>query len=462
MIYRWAIIQCDTTGLHIKHDHLFQLSVLVVSELGIEASFSSLIKPPCPIPTLIGELSRIDSEQLITAPSFAEIAADLTDLLSGCIIVAHNARFHYAFLKNNLKALGFSITTAVLCTIKLFKRLYPHASSYHLKDLAMTKNLPLPAHHPNADNVYLIYELLTIAQQEHGLAILLEQAKACYRKASVPSKLKTDLSTLPESAGVYLLYGEQSNCPLYIGKSITLRQRVLAHFQADHTHPKEFKLAQQVERVDFIATAGELSALLLESELIKAHSPIFNRRLRRKKMLVGFHLTHNLAGYFQIETLRLNANESLPTMYGSYSSGRAAKQALVQLVKEHNLCPKLCGLEQSRGACFAYQLKRCSGACTQKEQNSEYNDRVIQALEGLQQMIWPFQSAIGIKEQCPVTKITQWLKFDQWRYLGSTPQFEELNRMQDSVKPYDLDSYRILLSYLKRPLKLGEELVILG
>ena len=74
-------------------------------------------------------------------------------------------------------------------------------------------------------------------------------------------------------------------------------------------------------------------------------------------------------------------------MYGSYSSGRAAKQALVQLVKEHNLCPKLCGLEQSRGACFAYQLKRCSGACTQKEQNSEYNDRVIQALEGLQQMI---------------------------------------------------------------------------
>jgi len=37
------------------------------------------------------------------APCFSEIATEIETMLHGCILVAHNARFDYGFLKNHLK-----------------------------------------------------------------------------------------------------------------------------------------------------------------------------------------------------------------------------------------------------------------------------------------------------------------------------------------------------------------------
>ncbi|MEY3765495.1 MAG: Excinuclease cho, partial [Pseudomonadota bacterium] len=84
------------------------------------------------------------------------------------------------------------------------------------------------------------------------------------------------LAALPRTSGVYIFKGD-GTLPLYIGKSVDLRSRVLAHLRA----ADEAEMMAQTRRVEFIETAGELGALLLEAQLIKQQSPLFNIRLRR-------------------------------------------------------------------------------------------------------------------------------------------------------------------------------------
>ena len=68
------------------------------------------------------------------------------------------------------------------------------------------------------------------------------------------------------SSGVYIFRGE-GTLPLYIGKSVDIRARVMSHLRA----PDEAKMMAQTRQVDCIETAGEIGALLLEAQMIKAH-----------------------------------------------------------------------------------------------------------------------------------------------------------------------------------------------
>ncbi|MFX4316298.1 endonuclease, partial [Enterobacter sp. 63] len=79
-----------------------------------------------------------------------------------------------------------------------------------------------------------------------------------------PEHLRPWLEALPKQPGVYLFHGESDSLPLYIGKSVNIRSRVMSHFRT----PDEAAMLRQSRRVTFIRTAGELGALLLEARLI--------------------------------------------------------------------------------------------------------------------------------------------------------------------------------------------------
>jgi DNA polymerase III subunit epsilon len=252
-----------------------------------------------------------------------------------------------------------------------------------------------------------------------------------------------------------VFYGDKNSLPLYIGKSINLKQRVLSHFSGDYMHAKEFALSQQVARVEIIPSAGELSALLLESQMIKKLMPVYNRKLRRKKTIVGFQLMkHN--DYLTLAIVREQVEEDVKPqgIYGAFPSVVAAKRLLLQLIKKNDLCPKLCGMEQGSGSCFSYQLKRCQGACIQEEPFEVYNKRLLKSLREHQQNVWPYKGAIAIKEHCSVNKLTQYCLFHQWRHLGTVnneqllKQWRNLPDSKFQSNP-TYDEYHILISYLK-------------
>src|SRR5439155_22015678 len=111
------------------------------------------------------------------------------------------------------------------------------------------------------------------------------------KKPSLPSHLAPDaLDGIPESPGVYRFYGLNA-LPLYIGKSVNLRERVSAHFSSDYRSANDARLSAELTRIEFEETAGELGALLREARLIKTMLPPYNQRPRRRAELVALETT---------------------------------------------------------------------------------------------------------------------------------------------------------------------------
>ncbi|GGI92167.1 3'-5' exonuclease family protein [Legionella impletisoli] len=450
--FRWALIDLETTGTHVTQDKITEIAVIIVTEKGVESTWNTLLNPNQSISEAIVLLTGISNHMVAKAPPFAEIAEDLIMLLQDCVLVAHNVRFDYAFLKNAFKSCGLSYQPSMLCTLKLSKALYPQFKRHNLANLVEQFGIPFEVQHRAKEDVFALYLMLQAIKAECSLSMVLEQANILHKKPCIPAHLKTNIHSLSKTPGVYLFYGRDKTLPLYIGKSVSLRQRVLSHFQADHSHAKEFAMAQQVETIEVIETSGELSALLLESSLIKKKNPIYNRRLRRKTLIVRFKIAE-LNGYKTIEIVRESSNESSNYLIGAFSSIRSAKSSLQHLVKAFRLCPKLCYLEHTKGACFYVQLKRCHGACEQFEPAKEYNQRVFNALEQYQQQTWPFKGKIAIKETHPTTKSVQYLIFDEWRYLGT---YDSPTVPMSESKAHDVDVYKILSAYLKKNTKQTE------
>lgn len=258
--------------------------------------------------------------------------------------------------------------------------------------------------------------------------------------SSLPHRIDPDsLAALPRTSGVYIFRGD-GKLPVYIGKSVDIRSRVLAHLRAKD----EAELIAQSRRVDFIETAGEIGALLLESRLIKQQNPLFNVRLRRLRNLCSIQLLDK-AGEIspEIVTGKDVAVGETDGLYGLFSSVHAAQSKLKELADQHRLCLGLLGLEKlSKRGCFGLQVKTCLGACVGKESRREHDQRLFSALLDLKVEAWPFSGAIELIEQSG-----DWVqrhRIQGWRHTGTwcsrTGQSTALD--QDG---FDLDTYKILV-----------------
>lgn len=267
-----------------------------------------------------------------------------------------------------------------------------------------------------------------------------------------------NLAALPAAPGVYLFFGastaasDPGELPLYIGKSINIRTRVLSHLRT----PAEARMLAQSRRVDWVRTAGEVGALLLESRLIKTRQPLFNQRLRRARQLCAWQVTADAdcAG----PRLRFSREldfASAPDLFGLYSSPTQAKAALLTLAQAHGLCLATLGLEPvARRACFARQLGRCAGACVGLETPQAHQQRLRAALAEQAVQRWPFDGAMGLVERDG--DWTQTHVIERWRHLGTldsgSPQGGAGAGTGPTTVPqapsFDVDAYRILVKPL--------------
>ena len=238
---------------------------------------------------MIQSITGITDDMVALAPAFAEIAPRLLARLEGKLLVAHNARFDYGFLRNEFRRAGHRYASRVLCTVKLSRKLFPHEARHNLDALMARHDVACEARHRALGDARAIWLLMKPWRRELGPARIAAAVDALVKAPAVPAGLPEGaLDDIPEAPGVYLFYGE-NDVVLYVGKSINLRSRVLAHFAGDHRDARDMKIAQQVKRVDWIETAGELGALIEEARLVKSLAPVYNRRLRRATELCAWH-----------------------------------------------------------------------------------------------------------------------------------------------------------------------------
>lgn len=447
-----AFIDLETTGLRSFYDRIIEIGILRVENNQITKTYHSLINPQTYLPKEIETITGITSKDLDTAPTFREIMDEILETIQDCVFVAHNVRFDYSFLKSELKRHNISFTSKHFCTVRLSRLLYPSLPRHNLDALIERFNLQCEARHRALADATVLYHFYQKVQQEFPSEKIAEAIGFSLKKPSLPLKLQaSDLENLPEQPGVYLFYGE-NGMPLYVGKSINVRGRVLDHFSSDIRSPIEMKISQQIESIETITTAGELGALFLESQLIKKLLPLYNKKSRIKKELIALKSKTNSDGYQEcfLEPITSINPDELDTFLGFFKSRKQAKSYLAELTKKHTLCEKLLGLEKTKGPCFAYRLNHCKGACIGIEKALLYNMRFIMAFAATKIKTWPFPNAIIIEEK-ELEGTTEYFLINNWCLLGSIIVDHQGNQKTNLTGQmmFDLDMYQILKQYLK-------------
>lgn len=441
-----AFIDLETTGATATADRITEIGIVEVDEDGSVREWQQLVNPGTRIPPFIEQLTGISNAMVADAPPFAAVADETLRRLEGRLFIAHNARFDYGFLKNEFKRLGITFRAPVLCTVKLSRTLYPEFHRHNLDSLIERHGLQADARHRALADAQLIHQFwkkIHVDRSSEDIAAALKKLNA---RPSLPSHLDAGIvDDLPDTPGVYLFYGE-NDLPLYIGKAKDIRQRVLSHFAADHNSAREMALAQQLRRIDWIETAGEIGTLLKEATLVKQLLPTHNRQLRKNDDLCTWTLVDEGEGWLrpQLAAAR-DLDFGLSTScYGLFKNAREATEVLRALADSHNLCDILLGLEKRTPGkpCFGHQIRRCKGACVGKEPLARHTLRLVGALAGLKLVSWPFAGPALIREGEEAHLI------EGWRYLGTPRSDAELAELLDAGRPqFDRDTYKLLAKY---------------
>lgn len=450
-----ACVDVETTGTSPQYDRITEIGVVEMDPDGSVREWSTLVNPEARIPPFIEQLTGISNAMVETAPTFAQVAAELQQRLAGRIFVAHNVRFDYAFIKSEFKRLDTGFRADTLCTVRLSRRLYPQFYKHNLDSLIQRLGIQIEDRHRALADARVLATFLQQLPHEHDTDAINNAIRHVMAKPSLPTHIPEGLiDDIPEGPGVYLFYGD-NDMPLYIGKSTSLRSRVLAHFSGDHRSTKELRISQQLKRVEWRETTGELGALLLEAKLIKQLQPIHNQRLRRENDLCAWQMLPAPQGGHMV-TLKYAADIDFgrtDNLYGMFTSQRKAMQTLRDLAESHRLCLIQLGIEKpSRGKtapCFAHQFKKCHGVCVGKEDLLRHDLRLTEALTRLKLNSWPHSGPIGIPEKHDAREEVHVV--DRWSYLGTARDESEIAEIlaNGANAVFDLDTYKILAKHIK-------------
>ena len=461
-----AIVDLETTGAHPIHDRITEIAVIEIEDGEIRSEWNTLVNPRTSIPPAIQALTGISNAMVADAPTFAALAEGLFERLEGRIVVAHNARFDYGFLKQAFEREGLRYSARTLCTVRLSRKLYPEHARHNLDALMNRHGIVCNARHRALGDAQVLWEFIGIATRERGFAAVSAAARTIAKQATLPAAIERSvIDAIPDAPGVYVFYAE-GGTPLYVGKSVTMRTRILAHFADDVRSAKEMQLAREVRSIEITRTCGELGALLKEAALVKSLLPAFNRQLRRVSGLSTFVLEPHLE---PPRGLRLAGGEeigsdSLPHMHGLFRSKRSALAALRGLADENGLCLQSLGFEAAkRGAkagqaCFRHQVGKCAGLCANRESPLAHHARLVAALTRLKVLAWPFRGAIGVVEKDAEREATDIHVVYNWCYFGTARNDEEMAELIESSRAtnqvsgmygrFDLDQYKILIRFL--------------
>ncbi|WP_241499292.1 exonuclease domain-containing protein [Chromobacterium sphagni] len=452
-----AIVDLETTGGNISRDRITEVGMILIDGERVERQ-SWLVNPGQPIPPFIENMTGIRNEMVAGAPPFAALAGELLSRLQGRLLLAHNARFDYGFLKNEFRRHGLRFQTQTLCTVKLSRRLYPQHFKHSLDSLIARHDIEMPERHRALADAEAVHRFLQIAAAELGQERLTHEAAQLLSQpaelSDLAPQLQQQIEELPDSAGVYVLFDLEDRA-LYVGRAANLYRKVLGHFsRAKPGHKShEVRIDEPVARVEWRESLGEFGAHLQELQWLRYHLPLHNPRARMLGEACSLQLQTDADGFVRLRPVSAQDMDFSRTtdLYGLFRNAREARKALAQIALAQGLCQAVLGVEQvtSRkgAACNAYSLQRCRGACVGKEGADSHNLRLLSALQRLKVKPWPFEAAVAVVERDEVCGDVVQHLFDRWCYLGSRRNGGELT----GEPAFDLDYYKLLESELRRP-----------
>ncbi|MCI8484676.1 MAG: excinuclease ABC subunit UvrC [Lachnospiraceae bacterium] len=196
--------------------------------------------------------------------------------------------------------------------------------------------------------------------------------------------IQEELKKLPQKPGVYLMH-DASDAIIYVGKAVSLRNRVRQYFRPSHNEGlKKEQMVRQIERFEYIITDSELEALILECNLIKEHRPKYNTMLRDDKTYPYIRVT--LGEDFPRVLFSRQMKKDKSRYFGPYTSAGAVKDTIELIQKIYSLrtcnrvLPRDTGKERP---CLNYHIHQCMAPCQGLIGKEEYRKSIEKAIEFL-------------------------------------------------------------------------------
>lgn len=198
--------------------------------------------------------------------------------------------------------------------------------------------------------------------------------------------LEEELKKLPDKPGVYIMH-DKIDTIIYVGKAISLRNRVRQYFRASTKHtPKIKSMVSNIAYFEYIITDSELEALVLECNLIKEHRPKYNTMLKDDKTYPFIKVTVHEA-YPRVLFSR-KMKHGTGRYFGPYTSASAVKDTIELLCKLYKIrtCSRVLPRDTGKDRpCLNYHIGQCSAPCQGYISEEEYKksvDSVIDFLSG--------------------------------------------------------------------------------
>ena len=419
----FAVLDFETTGTSGKHNRAIEIGIVRIKNGEILETFQSFINPGTLIPYYITSLTGITNDDVHDAPFFEDLTSQIIDFIGNSILVAHNMPFDYSFLQNEFMRADVLIPkNETLCTLKLARKLYPELKSKSLGNLVQHfgirhKNI----HRALGDAMVtakLFIKMTTQLKEDQNITKLSELL--AYQSTSaiksnfkiIKKKLAIDFANVPSTSGVYI-FKDANGKIVYIGKAKILKKRVSNYFS--NTAARKAKdIVRKASSLNYIETNSELTALILESELIKIHKPPMNSLLKKysQQYFIRVKQTHNYPSISSVSKIDFDGND----YFGPYNNRDTSKNLIDILNKTYRL-RECSDKELSRGKkCYLYDIKRCVAPCI-----FENKDDYIKEIESA----YTFLSG---ENQDAVNKLL--LKM---RALSDEKKYEEAGEIRDIV-----------------------------
>jgi|TARA_B110000285_G_C15141095_1_gene630798 DNA polymerase-3 subunit epsilon len=372
----YAILDIETTGGKYDEEGITEIAIYKYDGQKITDQFSSLINPQKEIQPFVEKLTGINSKMLRNAPKFFEVAKRIIEITENCIIVAHNASFDYRILQTEYRRLGFPFERKSICTVELAKKLLPDQPAYSLGKLVRNLGIPFSDQHRAYGDAKVTLKLFEILlEKDVKKEILMEHIKIINLN-KVPLKYLTIVDKLPSEMGVYYLYNSKNDI-IYIGKSNNIKKRVLSHLTG--TQRKAISIQNEITRITYSLTGGELVTLLKEQNEIKNIGPKLNHSVKYRLFPFGIRLdTSYDYPNFIIEQIKNNT-----TYISVFINQKAAKKALFKWAEDFRICLQKTSLFSSENICLNYEIQKCDGACVNEESLEDYQLKIMAVLEEL-------------------------------------------------------------------------------
>jgi DNA polymerase-3 subunit epsilon len=383
----FCVVDLETTGGSPTDSAITEVGAVKLRGGERLGTFRSFVDPERPIPRHITHLTGIDDRDVAGEPPIEAVLPAFLEFVRGCVFVAHNARFDFAFLNANLSRCAYEpLPPPPVCTAKLARRIvWPDVPNVRLRTLAgyfRTRAQPIHRALEDAEAAAEVLQGLLELGGRLGILTLGDLHEAC-RARGRPNFGKIRLADdLPRAPGVYRFLDRDGHV-LYVGKSTDLRARVRSYFYGDD-RKRVGDLLTATTAVRGERCASELEALVVEARRIREHEPRYNRRGKGWRRYAYLKLDPAEA-FPRLKVVRTAKPDDGCTYLGPFGTGaraRLAKEAIEEVVPIRR-CTTAMARSTRFAPCALADIGRCTAPCDGRIDPERYGELVRRLVSSL-------------------------------------------------------------------------------